>query len=199
MKERPILFSGAMVRAILNGEKTQTRRVVKPQPADVPITNGSRDGMYTAWPNADACLEWADVVSDPTYYAQAGFCPYGQPGDRLWVRETFAYHFGELRYRADELPESYYAGAKGWRPSIFMPRALSRITLEIVGVRVERVQDISMYDAMDEGVGKPRYSQFEKGSHLVGAFRDLWDEINEKRGYGWTVNPWVWVVEFKRI
>lgn len=201
MTDRPILFSTPMVRAILAGEKTQTRRIVKPQPTEAPITNGSALGSYLVWPNNGAYLEWQDVIADPEYYAQAGFCPHGQPGDRLWVRETWncidtgrlAQRRDWVRYRATDGDEM------NWRPSIFMPRWASRITLEITSVRVERVQSISMYDAMDEGVGFPKYSQFEQGSHLVGAFRDLWNSINAKRGYGWEVNPWVWVVAFKVV
>lgn len=204
MKERPILFSGPMVRAILDGRKTQTRRVVKPQPRQTPITNGSAVGSYDVWPNNDSCLEWDDVVADTAYYVQAGFCPYGQPGDRLWVREAFATVESEAPaagmepsigtvYRAsyDEQRDGQYLPGLTWRPSIFMPRWASRITLEVAGVRVERVQDITPEDAKSEGI-----------EHLYAprnAFANLWDAINAKRGYPWESNPWIWVVEFRAL
>ena len=163
MTERPILFSAPMVRAILDRTKTQTRRVVKLKP----------DYMETflRLPNKVAC------------------CPYGQPGGRLWVRETFedcesALHSCVL-YRAD-------GGTPGtkWTPSIHMPRWASRITLEITGVRVERLQDISEEDAISEG------TPFPCGG-WVGGYQKLWESIH---GPGsWDLNPWVWVVEFKRV
>jgi hypothetical protein len=201
MKERPILFSAPMVRAILSGTKTMTRRIVKPQPRQEPITNGSADGTYTMWPNDDACLEWADVIADPIYYAQAGFCSYGAPGDRLWVRETWQESDRGVHFRADTdiMPGT-------WRPSIFMPRWASRITLEIADVRVERVQDISEEDAQAEGVqvtpghlSRPIGSKEQPTpySHRQ-AFAALWDTINGKRA-PWDSNPWVWVVSFCRI
>ena len=211
MKERPILFSGPMVRAILDGSKTQTRRIVKPQPSTMPITNGSADGTYEAWPNGDSCLDWGDVVSDPLYYAQAGYCPHGQPGDRLWVRETWAHDAPDLDtcrrgVESDGLfcGPYYRATARDfdqqsltWRPSIFMPRWASRITLEITDVRVQRVQEIAPEDAMHEGVTAPLLT--DKYTTMVGGFAHLWDSINAKRGYSWANNPWVWALTFRRI
>jgi hypothetical protein len=185
MKERPILFSGPMVQAILDGRKTQTRRVVKPQPEYWEQTGGYH------YPLDKKPYRGAPVgrVRSIDEYR----CPYGQPGDRLWVRETWhQYAGGEVIYRADYGPESYQAGAKGWRPSIFMPRWASRITLEITGVRVERVQDISADDARAEGVSAPDVLPRSK-------FATLWDSINAKRGYGWDMNPWCWCVEFKAV
>lgn len=162
MKERPILFSGPMVRAILDGRKTQTRRVVKP-----------RQGMLDDWTGLP--------------------CPYGKPGDRLWVRETcyFEQPHGEVIYRADPGSEKAldpeFTGLR-WRPSIHMPRWASRITLEIVNVRVERLQDIRVDDARAEGV---------TAKWPVHGFRNLWQSIN---GFGsWDANPWVWVVEFRNM
>lgn len=192
MRERPILFSGLMVRAILEGRKTQTRRIVKPQPVEAPITNGSTSGSYLAWPNIDACLEWQDVIADTDYYAKAGFCPHGQPGDRLWVRETWScIDTGRLtqrkdwvRYRATDGEEMH------WRPSIFMPRWASRITLTIIDMRVERVQNISDADKEAEGLHASQ-------GYGPAAFEALWNDINAKRGYGWNVNPWVWVIAFE--
>lgn len=192
MKARPMLMSAPMVRAILAGNKTQTRRVVKPQPQRV-------DGGV---PFGDA-PDWA--------HAEPGCavmrCPYGKPGDRLWVRETWNTSANVLPpisepyiYAADLGPTGVSRWAASWKPSIHMPRAASRITLEVTGVRVERVQDISVADAIAEGVNihpdhhsKPRESIYSP----VQAYRDLWESIN---GTGsWEANPWVWVVEFKRL
>lgn len=221
MKERPILFSAPMVRAILAGTKTQTRRVVKAK--HLPWLDNSvlnfLDGKWNQRP-----------------------LPYGRPGDRLWVRETSRAHeittkeaeadtFGLIDrmglevvpcgldgvvYAADnafreidnsrEASERWmkmraYRGARGATvPGIHMPRWASRITLEVTGVRVERLQDISIADAIAEGVnvhpdhhGKPRTSIYSP----VKAYLDLWESIN---GPGsWDANPWVWVVEFKRV
>lgn len=215
MTERPILFSGAMVRAILDGEKTQTRRVVKPTmttpripPLHMELWIGV-DGEQEVDESGLPC--WLGFHPDYPGDAKWFSCPYGQAGDRLWVRETLRRATdGTWYYAADDAPllvrERDAAQAAAWAhhkegdvcSSIYMPRWASRITLEIVAVRVQRVQDISIGDAMDEGVGFPKYSQFEKGSHLVGAFRDLWDSINAKSGYGWAVNPWVWAITFRR-
>jgi len=169
-KERPILFKGEMVRALLEGRKTQTRRVVK---VDV----------------ANCCTHQCGGKSE----AALSHCPYGQPGDRLWVRETFhpmKSSKGPASYRAtwpkdDETPD------EGWKPSIHMPRWASRITLEIVAVRVERLQQISNEDCFAEGLP----ADTTKGNRTW--YADLWESINGKGS--WNVNPWVWVVEFKRV
>lgn len=186
MKERPILFSGEMVRAILDGRKTQTRRVVKPQPNLLrwcPIQSGRYDG-------------WDDEHGNP--YP----CPYGVPGDQLWVRETCLIHCkprrlepkGEVVYKADFPDEA--TAEPGWNPSIFMPRWASRIQLEITNIRVERVQNISIPDAVAEGI---RVITDPECPEPDERYRVLWDTINAKRGYSWETNPWVWVIEFKRI
>lgn len=209
MKERPILFSAPMVRAILAGAKTQTRR---------PLRKGT-------WWNA----EHGVIRMAPAGLACTGFelvpCPYGQPGDRLWVRETWAPHFmyegvkprnilidarSCLFYAADGgITGGCEAGqrAKRWRPAIHMPRRASRITLQVSGVRVERLQDISEADALAEGV-TPKWEPGCSGRLMeafggfsfrpaASAYADLWEQIN---GHGsWDANPWVWVVEFKRI
>ena len=198
MKERPILFSGEMVRAILAEQKTQTRRVMKPQPVNL----------------VDA-IQWKK-------------CPHGIPGDRLWVRETWAApgyldhrkpsdieDWNPILYRADgfiarqfEVGWSWLAFMFGrWRPSIFMPRWASRIMLEIVNVRVERVREITEEDAREEGIIIPDYMagtvRLPHGGAPVlrtsygSRFADLWDRINAKPGYGWDTNPWVWVIEFR--
>ena len=178
MKERPILFSAPMVRALLNGTKTQTRRVVKR-------------------------FEVRAGMPEPEMQSLLRCCPYGAPGDRLWVRETFAKIDGQTQpwietdYRAtythgDRLGDSLGI-KKRWTPAIHMPRAASRITLEVTGVRVERLQDISEADVQAEGcTGSPL-------GHAADAmlYPKLWDSIN---GPGaWERNPFVWVVEFRRI
>ena len=201
MKERPILFNAPMVRALLDGTKTQTRRVVKPQPdagADKPRHLGDGDWQFVSDIN-----QLADSVP-------AIRCPYGQPGDRLWVRETFARIDGQTRpwietdYRAtykhgDRLGDTLGI-KKRWTPSIHMPRAASRITLEITSVRVERLQDISGKDCWAEGISEIREKGDEHGDlngSVTHDYRALWESIN---GPGsWDANPWVWVVEFKRV
>ena len=193
MKERPILFSGPMVRAILSGVKTQTRRVIKPQPVqynrpDWPCTHGWREvpqmgGWEISWNNDS--MTAAEAIGE--------YCPYGKTGDQLWVRETWrvngnAHDYARagkesVFYRADE---DWNVDA-GWRPSIFMPRWASRITLEVTDVRVERLQNVSHEDGRAEGFDS------------LDGFALLWDRINEKRGYGWHANPWVWAVEFRAV
>ena len=182
-KERPILFSGEMVRAILDGKKTQTRRVAK-----------------------GVALEWLDDAGfDPEFVAKDNdLCPYGKVGDRLWVREThsikeydFDYH---VTYFADGETKIFKSNVSGMftnkktRPSIHMPRHFSRINLEITDIRVERIQDISDNDIESEGV-----EVFGDSIVRKTLFTDLWNKINKKRGCGWDKNPWVWVVTFKRV
>lgn len=201
MKERPILFSGPMVRALRDGSKTQTRRVVKPQPDTA--HNGEPYwfiGGYRVWGYRPA----------PAIPLRAGGnplpCPYGQRSDRLWVRESFAHMYRDnaqpekrapedVTYMADNLtPDPYVYGS--WKPSIHMPRWASRITLEITSVRVERLQDISEADAKAEGVALKNSPAAFLTSYVRG-FRDLWESIN---GPGsWTANPWVWAIEFRRL
>jgi hypothetical protein len=228
MITRPILFSGAMVRALLDGSKTQTRRALKVRCQEIGERNdGSR------WP-------WSENPNTAGDHWHA--CPYGQPGDRLWVRETFLDTQGTgiehrdesgLRHRyafaADCAPGSYGDQARKdyglkWKPSIHMPRAASRILLEIVSVRVERLQDISDEDAIAEGIEPNWCGDLSKGPNGFGgegwvpdcgwinylsgpdgeeahtaveSYRTLWESIN---GAGsWEANPWVWVVEFKRV
>lgn len=197
MKERPILFSAPMVRAILDGRKTVTRRIVK-----------ARD------------LEWMDVHQGLREPDNAERCPYGQPGDRLWVRETWQgpllqefeidadpeWHYAShlhhyqnpehCEYAADGGPKPEYTDAddvmrQGWRPSIHMPRWASRITLEIYNVRVERLQDISEADAAAEGV------HTDPACPAYDAYQALWEQINGPDS--WDANPFVWVVTFRRI
>jgi hypothetical protein len=194
MEERPIIFSGEMVKAILDGRKTMTRRVVKPQPSGV---------------NVDK-LEYKDTPGLKMTSARGGIidfpenCPYGIPGDRLWVRETWWKDilFGRVYYRAD-----YHDGEfKAWKPSIHMPRKYSRITLEITNVRVERLQEITSADAIKEGCSVDRFTPGEYKSPwydltqpiAINNFSSLWDSLNGKK-YPWSSNPWVWCLTFKRI
>ena len=202
--EHPILFSGEMVKAILAGKKTQTRRVIK---APFPFLNG----YYTNWSD-DADVWYPTTPSGKIGLAKPIWCPYGKIGDHLWVRETFSrVDKGNFTiFKADGLTAEEYGYDKiTWKPSIFMPRRASRITLEVTDIRVERVQDISQEDIESEGI------QFVDGylselcvlrdcvagirSTRIKFYKNLWDKINGKRGFGWDVNPWVWVVSFKRI
>jgi hypothetical protein len=197
VREKPILFSGPMVRAILEGRKTQTRRTVK-------VVSGRGGVSLVHLPGAPGIYEHLDYDGAGLVHfqpeRQAKFCPYGQPGDRLWVRETFGYLVNAGRrtvYRADGDPSDRFSGeaiaGMKWKPSIFMRRSESRITLEVTDVRVERLQDISEEDAKAEGVG------FHVGGP-VKAFETLWDSINGGRPWRcWDDNPWVWVVGFRRV
>lgn len=213
VKERPILFSGPMVRALLDGRKSQTRRVVKPQP---PV-----GWDRTAWSDAPT-MGWT-AQEAPARDWHIVRCPYGTIGDRLWVRETFFDNcpgerdMEQVYYRADGEPdfdgESITRDGPGWTPSIHMPRWASRLTLEITGVRVERVQDISEADARAEGAesrtcrctldGQTTCSPgmiCEAGRSDRDWYRDTWDSINGKRpGCSWADNPFVWVLEFRRV
>jgi hypothetical protein len=213
MKERPILFSGPMVRAILEGRKTQTRRIIKSK--GTWSVEDADDFSNRKWPGyEDEYGTWTDMP-----------CSYGNPGDRLWVRETFSsWHHGcqwhdctregrskvscsNLFYRSTHhFPDD----DQRWVPSIFMPRWASRITLEITRVWVERLQDISNADCTAEGItasGKAvklsngSYAQAgryeNKASTVRQLFSELWTSIN---GPGsWNANPWVWAIEFARV
>jgi hypothetical protein len=181
MKERSILFSGKMVEAILDGRKTQTRRVMKPQP-------------------------------DSHVYEIK--CPYGQPGDRLYVKETHliekieffsGYFYADILYKADNgkvqnvsiTNDEYMKFNERKYPhritsGLFMYRSLSRINLEITNIRIERLQDITEEDARSEGCP-------HGCANALNWYGALWNFINEKRGYGWDLNPWVWVIEFRRV
>ncbi|MCG5259790.1 hypothetical protein EM868_09090 [Cupriavidus gilardii] len=199
-KERPILFSGAMVRAILDGRKTQTRRVLDDRTLGH-LRAAADFGEIFGLPDRGQ-IHPRDLVFI------SSFCRHGRPGDRLWVRETWAQPAvldpGPTVYRAD-YPACVPAGFESvppadeiaWKPSIHMPRVACRLVLEITGVRVERLQDISEADATAEGA-EPILVPPDGGScPYYEGFRALWDCIN---GAGaWEQNPWVWVVEFRRI
>ena len=202
MKEHPILFNTEMVKAILDGRKTQTRRIIKNIPS---FLNVEMDKDYRA------------VFYENVWKIRHMLCPYGKIGDRLWVRETWCDYIPQKKqvsnnYRGDDRQVIYKASHKmadmegfedmvleqdiKWKPSIFMPRWVSRINLEITDIRVERVLDISEEDAKSEGVN--RFEGKDTYSYAV-SFAGLWDSINAKRGYGWEINPWVWIIVFKII
>ena len=195
MASKPILFSTPMVQAILEGRKTQTRRVVKPNIVDrfVLDDRGNLLGSY--------------VEGMPEAYPTIDDTPY-KPGDILWVRETWGKdENGEYVYRTnygttedDSFPPSMFK----WKPSIHMPREAARIFLRVTNVRVERLQEITPKDAWEEGCRIGNFFPWEK--HIPELqqqcrdilFKSLWDGLNAKRGYGWDINPWVWVYEFER-
>jgi hypothetical protein len=203
-----------MVRAILDGAKTQTRRVVKPQPKNLPIFCTPETTFRCDAP------QWVDA--DCVNPGVPMKCPYGQPGDQLWVKETARLNLGSeenvIQYRADmaisEIQEDWFSDdpvlrrwivgqsikPEGWRPSILMPRRASRITLEITGIRVERLNDISEADAKAEGCNGhfvDGHAGYPIGYAPQDEYRTLWESIN---GPGsWAANPWVWVVEFRKV
>ncbi|HCH6765101.1 TPA: hypothetical protein NK775_001752 [Serratia marcescens] len=212
MKERPVIFNGEMVRAILHGRKTQTRRAISDRHLHL-IDVASQIGE--CYPLESGI----DHANSQSYYRE--HCPFGQVGDRLWVRETFAGHYLDddqiqdikdgrckakclCEYRADYGDDAECAD--GWTPSIHMPRWASRITLEITAVRVERLNDISEEDARAEGIsdgGCLNCGDSEPcgcaspAPDATDAFAYLWQSI-----YGlesWYTNPWVWVIEFKQV
>lgn len=201
MREKPILMSAEMVQAILDGRKTMTRRVIKPQPQNVPA-----DAYMDAYNHSPLWNFWLPdnrVVNtvgpnEKTFHWKA---PY-QPGDRLWVRETYrmcdckAEGCKGLYYKADA-PEIL---AK-WKPSILLPKKYARIWLEVVSFRVERVREISEEGAKAEGVDPGPFLGIgvDESKAYRYAFRDIWNKLNDKRGFSWDSNPWVWVIEFKRV
>lgn len=197
MKERPIIMSALSVRAIFEDLKTNTRRVVKPQPKH--LFNGFMYGVDGPGTCREVGADYPDAECDMRR------CPYGAPGDRLWVREAFrkTYSLPELvKYRATE-PENILGGEPltPWKPSIHMPRWASRLLLEVKEVRVERLQEITNEGAKAEGADSMEFNAHgvHRGvSHRTG-FEFLWDSLNEKRGFGWEANPWVWVVTFRRV
>lgn len=232
MKERGILMNAESVRAILDGRKVQTRRVVRPQPPRNAYFNEGGGDLVRFWVPAT----FASGSNHPIYDEEIRV-PY-QIGDSLWVRETFA---TREDFDGTESPErmaryTYYRATHSdfdprdphhwhnyggrWRPSIHMPRWASRITLRVTDVRVERVQDISVDDARAEGIqpcqkldsfsGLGYLQKLYGGAYYgmeydndwvrcVGPFACLWDSINDKRGFGWDTNPWIWVISFEKL
>lgn len=201
MKERPIRMTAPEVRAILDGHKTQKRLVVKPQPPK---------GADSS-PLANVGHPWHNIFGHNGAAVHRVCCPYGQPGDRLWVRETWAPYDeyaiqardrNNVFYRADD--NNDYDTDGQWRPSIHMPRWASRILLEITGLRIERLQDLSENDALADGIvpaGDGNGFQLADTTHYSGnpvdSYFSLWEHINGPGSV--EANPWVWVIEFQRV
>jgi hypothetical protein len=191
-KMKPIIFSTPMVVAILEGRKTQTRRVVK-----APVLQDVREPNEVYWKNGKVVFNWyGETVG--------GFevKPKYQPGDILWVRETWFENEECLLYKASKYENTKeYHGRNGWvqikwRPSIFMPREAARIFLKVTNVRVERVQEITEDEAIKEGA--KAYGQNNcSGTSARIAFAEIWDKTTTE--HEWRTNPWVWVYEFERI
>lgn len=209
MKERPILFSGEMARAILENRKTQTRRVMRPQPT--PRNNYTP----TAW-------EWKGfswLENNMIDSRVLELCPYGGPGDLLYVREAHLLdppidgtwdHLADTYDKISDIPERYRVpeyviyradGKLGdewnWRPSIHMPKWAARLWLEVEDVRVERLHKIEPAGIIAEGI-RTTLRGYDAERDLYDQFRELWGSLNTKRGYGWNANPWVFVIEFAR-
>jgi hypothetical protein len=216
VREKPIIFSTEMVRAILDGRKTMTRRICK----DIAgydfkwgLDKEPYIGNYKIFAKTESGKwDWVTLENQWLYDLQTAVddnrthllkCPYGQPGDRLWVRETWADNIpgcpNGITYKADHIDPKGDGPANPikWKPSIHMPKAAARIWLEVTNVRGERLREITEEDAIAEGIrigigGMPYFSCRE-------AFAALWNSLNAKRGYGWEQNPWAWVVEFRRV
>lgn len=209
---RPILFSTAMVQAILEGRKTQTRRVVKPQPISVNTETPMSVEQFKAKGKELEDMGLVDIIHGTGGHVFPK-CPYGKVGDVLWVRETFS------RIRFEDETSNYVFKAdddfykdnvedwQGWKPSIHMPFEAARIFLEITDVRVQRLQDITFIDAGFEGIeylergdlsGWKNYmNDYGTYASAMLSFVSLWKSINGEES--WNSNPWVWVVEFKKI
>lgn len=218
LKERPIIMSAESVRAILEGHKTQTSRVIKPRykQDEYGFNVVSRPATGERW--VEKTDEDGGDFEDGTRIVP---CPYGNIGERLWLKETwgvgcrpdpYSGWVDGIEYKADEaylddiesLPlrviddqdlDKYQRA--GWNSPMFMPRWASRITLEITDIRVERVQDITPEDAIAEGMPIPYVSRDEY--EPISMYRELWQKLNAKRGYSWESNPWVWVVSFRVV
>jgi hypothetical protein len=217
MRERGIIFNAEMVRAVLEGRKTQTRRIMKDQPEVIPQESEFGDpGFWIPWNEGKTMVRNKDMRIA---------CPFGLKADRLWVRETFRVHsratdVATLVYRASErqswtqqthrVPVEHCnkpVSPENWTPSIHMPRWASRITLEITGVRVERLQDINVEDVVAEGVktlggemwGPKWWIDAPKATinDALLKFSIMWSKIYGEES--WQANPWVWVIEFKRV
>lgn len=214
VKTRPIIFGADSIRAILEGRKTQTRRVIQPQPRPThykPCQGCKEDGTVV-WHFFNEYLS-ADT--------DARMCPYGKRRERLWVREAHAFVADEfglssgVAFRDDWIEwlsddalldgQTVYNASNPdawkWRSPIFMPRWASRITLELTDVRVERLDEIDEADAIAEGVDVvgELLTKRERADERINQYCWAWDELNAKRGFGWDVNPWVWVLSFKKV
>lgn len=222
MKSKPILFSGPMVRAILEGRKSKTRRIMKPQPSELFHPSKCERYYPSITDKNGECAPGREIFGCYDINGEdEGYKCKWEPGDHLWVRETWAPHDAEaieskdssmIYYRADDYTKHQSDGP--WKPSIFMPRWASRITLEITNIRVERLQEISGADAVAEGIyqftggslaGMQEVNTWDGRNYFydpetraeVTEYWGLWESIN---GPGsWEANPYVWVIEFKRL
>jgi hypothetical protein len=204
--EKPILFSAEMIRAILDGRKMQTRRVIKGLDNHVNFFYPLKDGR---WESGEDYFD-----GDGEIFANIK-CPYGKSGDELWVRENFQIYRRNVeaqtvltKYKHPNKFLWHGLTVREWekfnkwkkpfspKSKLFMFRSLSRIQLKITNIRVERVQDISEEDILDEGIG---LKDWDSGDVLIAKWIKTWNSINKDRGYGWEENPWVWIVEFERI
>lgn len=218
MSEKPIIFSTPMVRAILEGRKTQTRRVIKPQPTEAGLEWVETPEGFAAWRDPLLLLDEYSEDGGPCLR----LCPYGQPGDILYVRETWCTHNDLHANSFDEepLPGYYYKAdapkywaneVAKWHPSIHMPRQAARIFLKVTDIRVERLQDITENDAAAEGfspediiavnliLGTPVVTGKYIGpaNTAKNSFRVWWDSLYSKQGYSWHTNPFCWVIQFE--
>jgi hypothetical protein len=207
IKERPILFSGEMVRAILAGRKTQPRRLVTPQPLCVLPNNHEPLRYFENLPKGNY-IYWNDIWRKHGK-AFEHVQPYGQAGERLWVREAWQAWAEYDKLVPRDIPHNpsailHTADRDGFlwdsrkRPPMFMPRWMSRIMLEVIDVRLERLQDITAKDCIAEGL-TTNLREHDAVYHLQKQYRNIWDLLNAKRGYDWESNPWVWVIAFRRI
>lgn len=215
MKDIPILYSTEMVRALLDGRKTQTRRLngLENQNENPSMWKLAGDVYDPAWDEGDwkSCCDFQSLDTSIMSLAQ---CPYGQPGDILWVRESFfkSLNCGFVFKAGENKGVSYNEHFVKWKPNIHMPKTAARIFLQVKEIRVERLQDISAHDAKSEGVklqweyvpgsfqdsnNEKRAEKFYSGMHHLTAFNQLWESINGAES--WNSNPWVWVISFERI
>jgi hypothetical protein len=205
MKETPLMLKTPLVKATLEGRKTQTRRVMRDQPSE-----NEKFKYYCQLKNGDwgALFEWK--TSEGEIFHNHYKCPYGKPGDLLWVKETYT-DGGNLTsgvgyiYKANNYPDDFIKAIK-WKPSLFMPKSACRLWLEIESITPERLCDISEEDAIAEGVSRDVWTEngistnFEPDSELdyIKGFKILWDSINGKT-LPWSKNPWLWAIKYKVV
>lgn len=201
MKQTGILFQPEMCRANIEGKKTMTRRIVKPQPQG--NIEGTYADLYNHEPNHWAFWLPDNRMTEPRIWK----CPYGQIGDRIYQKETFWNDNTKVFYKADDIinwsrnTNPLLNERLKWKSSIFMPKRYARFWAEIVNIKVERVKDINGLDITKEGCPQDVLDKVSEdcGFNKVRWYRDLWNSLNEKRGYGWEKNDWVWVIEYKSI
>lgn len=194
MKSTPILFTPENAQKVHAGTKTQTRRILKPQPTgdvewfgELRTSNPKDDGLWSPWKGDPKDMDCWEQAEGPSFK-----CPYGTIGDRLWVREAFISMNGYRFYRGECLPGRDHI--MKYKPSIHMPKAYCRTFLELTAVRVERLHDITETDAIAEGCVDAYGPDFH-----VGAFRKLWESNKIHKPGSWDLNPWVWVLSFKKV